>query len=109
MQIDIKCAECGKRTLKFDIGGVYYLSTEPSKTVIVENKIICPKCAKDISSGNCLVRGNDLLLGFMAANISLEIGKVPKHLQKILPLMNREDYEIFLRKSKGKLNLVEKF
>lgn len=109
METDIKCAECGKRTLNFDLGGVYYLADNPSKTVIVENKIICPKCSKDISSGKCLVKGNDLLIKFVAANISLEVGKVPNHLQMILPLTNEEEYNIFKNKSQSKLKLVEKF
>jgi hypothetical protein len=108
MQIDIKCSECGKRTLNFDIGGVYYLVSEPSKTVIVENNIICPKCSSDISSEKCLVRANELLISFVAANISLETGKVPKHLQKIFPCLNMEEYKIFEEKAKSKLRLVEK-
>ena len=105
MEIDIKCAECGKRTLKFNLGGVYYLVDKPSETVIVENTIIC---SKDISSGKCMVKGNDLLMMFLTANICLQTGKVPKHLQKILPL-NKPEYEILKNKAKARVMLEEKF
>ena len=49
MRIDIKCSECGKVTRKHEIGGVIYCVDKPKYEVIVTNKIICPKCRKDIS------------------------------------------------------------
>jgi len=109
MEIDIKCSECGKMTKNFDIEGVYYLVENPSSTFIVEDKIICPKCGKDISNKKCLVKGKDLLIKLLVANLCLMEGRIPEHLSKILPLTNKRDYKIFKEKAKAKVKLVEKF
>jgi hypothetical protein len=52
----VKCLECGKRTMNFELGDVFYRvddksSTKGEKDVLVKDPIVCPKCKKDISDG----------------------------------------------------------
>ncbi|MDI6738579.1 MAG: hypothetical protein QME12_08795 [Nanoarchaeota archaeon] len=105
MQIDIKCAECGKMTRKFELGNVCYSVENPSETFRVVNKIICPKCKKDISNEKCLIEQNELLFSIMAANIGLWVGaSVPRHLRGI-----KMAYRADLIKAKSKPLLVKRF
>lgn len=107
MEIDIKCLECSKGTRKHDIGGVIYCIDKPSNGIILINKIICPKCKKDISEGKCLVKGHEFLMSCIAANICVMAGeKVPVHLQKALPA-NKKDFEMYKMQYNGRLKITE--
>ena len=91
--------ECGKGTLKFELGEIYYLLDKPLASIIVKNKIICPKCKKDISDEKCMVKQNYLLMKFITANISLDCGGIPPHLKGAYPL-RKKDYEIIKSQTK---------
>lgn len=108
MEVDIKCSECGKITRRFELGEMFYLPENASESIIVKNKITCPKCGKDISDRKCMVKQNDLLMRIVTANISLSIGDVPEHLKGAHPLL-KKGYGLIKNKCISKLNLVEKF
>ena len=108
MEIDIKCLECGKGTRNFELGEVFYLADNASKSIIIKNAIICPKCSRDISNGECMVRENELLMMFVTANLCISCGDVPAHLKGAYPLQKR-DYEMIKNRCKAKPKLVEKF
>ena len=106
MEIDIKCSECGKGTRHFDLGEIFYLPDNASETIIVKDAITCPKCGKDISNKKCMVRANELLMRFVAANLYMSVGDVPKHLKGAYPL-GRRDYDLAKGKCLSQLKLVE--
>ncbi|MBD3249620.1 hypothetical protein GF336_06260 [Candidatus Woesearchaeota archaeon] len=108
MEIDIKCAACGKRTLNVNIGEVIYDIENPSKTIMIKNSLICPKCKKDINNKECLIRSHDILMGFIAANICMDEGDVPPHLDGTFPL-KKKDYDIIKKNFKTRPKLVKKF
>ena len=110
MQADIKCADCGKMTLHFELGELYYDVNKPSTTVVVKNEIICPKCKKNISDKKCLVKENDFLMSLVAANISLGMKDfgVPSYLRGAIPL-GKQQHSIIVPQCKAQLQLVEKF
>ena len=107
MQIDIKCSLCGKGTRNFELGEIFYLADDVSKSIIVKDTIICPKCSKDISNGQCMIRENELLMRLVTANLCLSDGDVPNHLQGAFPL-NKKDYRFVNDKCKSRLKLVRK-
>jgi hypothetical protein len=52
----IKCIECGKRTMNYELGDVFYRlddenPSEDGNDVLVKDPVVCPKCKKDISDG----------------------------------------------------------
>ena len=108
MQIDIKCLECGKGTRGFELGEVFYLPEKPSETLAVKNTITCPKCRKDISNGNCMVKINEFLMRLVTANICLSVGEMPKHLQGAYPLRKR-DYDLVKDNCQARLKMVDGF
>ncbi len=108
MEADIKCSECGKATRNFELGEIFYLPENASESIIVKNKITCPKCGKDISDRKCRVKQNDLLMRLVTANISISCGDVPEHLKGAYPLL-KKDYDLIKNKCQSKLNLVQKF
>ncbi len=108
MEIDIKCLDCGKRTRHFELGDIYYLLEKPSETPIVKNLIICPKCRKDISNGNCMVKTNDFLIRLVTVNICLSVNDMPKHLQGAYPLQKR-DYDLIKDNCQARLKMVDRF
>jgi hypothetical protein len=70
----IKCLECGKRTMDFELGDVFYRvddksSTEIEKDVLVKDLVVCPKCKKDISDGKFEIDSTDFLLAMITAGI----------------------------------------
>lgn len=108
MEADIKCSECGKITRKFELGEIFYLPENASESLIVKDKIICPKCGKDISDRKCMAKQNDLLMRLVAANIIISLSDVPEHLKGAYHLL-KKDYDLIKNKCISKLNLVEKF
>ena len=108
MEADIKCALCGKGTRRHELGEIFYLAENASSSVIIKDPIICPKCSKDISDGQCMVKANDLLMKFVTANICTNIGDLPHHLKGAYPLA-KKDYNLVKDRCAGSLNLVEKF
>jgi len=97
MQIDIKCAECGKMTRHFELGKVCYSVENPSGTFRVVDEIICPKCKKDISNEKCLIKSHELVLKILVANIGIAIGEnQPEHLRGVI----RDDAGTINAKSK---------
>lgn len=108
MQIDIKCSDCGKSTRNFELGEMFYLPEKPLETLIVKNTIICPKCRKGISHGNCMVKTNEFLMRLATANICLSVGDVPKHLQGAYPLRKR-DYNLVKDSCQARLKMIDRF
>ena len=82
MESDIKCLECGRITRNFELGEVICDFNKPSKTLLVKDTLMCPKCKKDISNEKFAIKENDMLMKLVAANISISIGNVPKHLKR---------------------------
>ena len=105
MEIGIKCSSCSRSTRNFELGEIFYLAGNASKSIIVKDAIICPKCSKDISNNKCMVKENELLISFVAANLCLSEGGVPKHLQGAFPL-NKKDYEFIKGKCKSRLKFI---
>ena len=108
MESDIKCLECGKITRKVELGKIFYALESPSKTILIENTIICPKCSKDISNGKCALKINETLMKLVAANISISIGEIPEHLSGTYYL-NKKEYEKTRMICKSKPKMVSKF
>lgn len=107
MRIGIKCAECGKITRKYDIGGVIYCVGNPSSEIVITNKITCPKYKKDISEGKCIVKRFDFMMRCITANMCLMAkSKVPEHLQMSMPA-NKEDFEIYKKQYSGRLKIID--
>jgi len=87
MQIDIKCAECGKMTRNFELGKVCCSVENPSETFRIVDDIICPKCKKEISNEKCLIKSHELMWRILAANLgSLAGGEQPEHLKGVIML-----------------------
>ena len=108
MEANIKCFECEKITRNLELGKLFYLKDNPSKSLIVKDKIICPKCKKDISDNKCIVKSNELLMKFITANLSISSGSVPNYLKGAYPLME-QDYYLIQKKCFSKLRLVKRF
>lgn len=108
MESDIKCLDCGKITKKVELGEIICDIDKPSETMLVKDVIICPKCNKDISNEKCALNTNDTLMKLIAANISILIGNVPKHLRRAYPIRKKE-YEKAKIFFKSKPKLVNKF
>lgn len=107
MEADIKCSECGKITRNFELGEMFYLPEKASESLIVKNKITCPKCGKDISKNKCMVKQNDMLMRFVTANICTRLDDVPDHLKGAYPLL-KKDYDLVKDKCASRLKLVQK-
>lgn len=104
MQIDIKCAECGKITRNFELGKVCLSVKNPSQTFRIVESIICPKCGKDISEEKCRINKTELVFSIMAAGMDLlREEEQPEHLKGIIIAKN--DCKI---SAKSKPLLVEK-
>ncbi len=86
MECDIKCLECGKGTMKFELGALVY-EARNSSLILVKDPIICPKCKKDISNRKCAVKLQDIMGKIIAANI---LDEIPSHLQGSFPLSNAD-------------------
>ena len=107
MESDIKCMECGKITRNFELGEIICNIDKPSATLLVKELITCPKCHKDISNEKCALKENDTLIRLVAANISISIGSVPKHLMRAYSV-DKKIYKVAKSafKSKPKLILI---
>ena len=108
MESDIKCLECGKMTRNFELGELICDIRKPSKTIIVKDAVICPKCKKDVSNEKFALKENDTLMKLVAANISISIGDIPKHLRRaycLEPAIYSQHKSAF----KSKPKLVGKF
>jgi|SRR3989344_1165454 len=108
MESDIKCMECGKITRNFELGEVICDFNKPSKTLLVKNTLICPKCKKDISNEKFAIKEKDMLMKFVAANICISIGDVPKHLKRAYSLETKI-YNRHKSLFNSKPKLVDKF
>jgi TFIIF-interacting CTD phosphatase-like protein len=87
----MKCLECGRSTMYFELGEVY-CEISNCTSILAKNKIICPKCNKDISKGKCAVKIQDIVGMFIAANLLVDEG-LPKHLQGAASLRSKEFQE----------------
>jgi hypothetical protein len=79
----IKCMECGKRTMSYELGDVFYRvddksSNEGENDVLVKNPVVCPKCKKDISDRKFEINSRDFLLAMITAGIC-RIGQLKGH------------------------------
>jgi len=112
MEAEIKCLECGKRTQHFELGQIFYAVKDSSRSIVVKEKIFCPKCKTDISDGKCAVKSSYFLMGLIAANIFSEDEEdglsLPKHLQGAFPL-RKQDYIAIAPQCKARLKLVDGF
>ncbi|MBU0980574.1 MAG: hypothetical protein KJ709_07230 [Nanoarchaeota archaeon] len=109
MQTDIKCAECGKVTRRFQLGNVYYNTQKTSSPIIVKDSITCPKCKADISQGKCMVRMSNVYMSFIAINIlAADNEPIPPHLQGAIPL-RRQEYQQIAKTCKARLRQVSIF
>jgi len=99
-------------TRHFELGRVFYEIAKTTKPVLVEKKIICPKCKKDISEGKCMAKSNYFMMSIIAANIFQEPrkkhGGLPHHLQGSVRIRN-QDLKMFEQFCKARLKLVDKF
>ena len=108
MESDIKCLECEKMTRNFQLGELICDIRKPSKTIIVKDAVICPKCKKDVSNEKFALKENDTLMKLVAANIIISIGSVPNHLKRAYCL-EPAIYNRHKSKFKSKPKLVGKF
>ena len=112
MQIDIKCAGCGKITRHFELGVLYCNIDNTRATLLVKNTIICPKCRSDISDKKCLVKAHYFFMSLLAVNISRMGEKdgfsVPLHLRGAFSL-RKQQYNLIASSCKARLRLVDKF
>lgn len=79
----IKCMECGKRTMNYELGDVFYRVDDKSSTkgendVLVKDPVICPKCKKDISDEKFEISSSDFFLAMITAGIC-RIGQLKGH------------------------------
>ncbi|MCZ7402871.1 MAG: hypothetical protein O8C61_11680 [Candidatus Methanoperedens sp.] len=79
----IKCMECGKRTMNYELGDVFYRlddksSTERENDVLVKDPVVCPKCKKNISDGKFEINSTDFHLAMITASIC-RIGQLKGH------------------------------
>ncbi len=109
MEIDIKCAECGKMTRNFELGKLFYIHDRIKESVIIQDSLICPKCKKDISNEKCLIKENYFFMRLVAANVCLSIGEMPDHLRDALPIFREEEYAIIKEQCKSRPTFVMKF
>ncbi len=91
-------------TRRFEIGKLYYYFEDPLGTTIVQGKINCPKCEKDISNGNCAVKWRYFMMSLIAANISVGVSDgVPSYLQGAVPV-TMDQYDRIAPYCKSRLN-----
>ena len=112
----IKCMECGKRTMNFELGDVFYKvdaekPIEGEIDILVKDPVVCPKCKKDISDGKFEINSRDFLLTMISASIC-RLGKLqghkfgtPSHLKGGYTL-NAADFEKMKRLCKSKPKLA---
>ncbi len=109
METDITCLECGRGTLRFNLGQVYYSPEIEHGNILVAKAVICPKCGKDVSDKRFAVNGPRVMAGILAAMISLSIREtVPPHLRGIV-LFHPPQYAEIRRKAKAIPKLVRSF
>lgn len=113
MEIEIKCLECGKRTRRFEIGPAAYNVESISDEILLKDRIICPKCKKDISDGKCVAQRGEFMISLMAITIGLIANKedsfeLPNHLRRFAPA-NNEQYNKLKEQSHARIRLVDKF
>lgn len=75
--------ECGKRTMNYELGDVFYRlddksSTEGGNDVLVKDPVVCPKCKKDISDGKFEINSSDFFLIMITGGIC-RIGQLKGH------------------------------
>ena len=113
MRADIKCADCGKMTRHVELGELYYDIDDALQTVVVKERIGCPKCKADISDRRYMVKKNYFFMRIFAANFLLmgeaeERFTVPQHLQGVIPL-EKQQHNIIAPQCKARLQFVKKF
>ena len=108
--------ECGKRTMNYELGDVFYRvddksSTESENDVLVKDPVVCPKCKKNISDGKFEIKSTDFHLAMITAGIC-RIGRLkghgfatPAHLRGGHSL-NPVDFEKMKQKCRSKPKLV---
>jgi hypothetical protein len=112
----IKCMECGKRTMNFELGDVFYRVADESptkgeKNILVKDPVVCPKCKKDISDGKFELNSRDFFITMITASIC-RLGKIqgkkfetPSHLRGGYSL-SAADFEKMKRICRSKPKLV---
>lgn len=108
--------ECGKRTMNYELGDVFYRvddksSTESENDVLVKDPVVCPKCKKDVSDGKFEINSTDFLIAMTTASIC-RIGQLknkkfetPPHLRGGYSL-NPADFEKMKRICRSKPKMV---
>src|SRR3989338_5136497 len=111
MEIEIKCLECGKRTRRFEMGPAAF-TADGGKEIISKDKIICPKCKKDISNGSCITPSGMFMISLLGLTMGM-IGekkgafKIPPHLRG-MAIVTKENFEVLKAQSKASIKLAEK-
>lgn len=77
----IKCMECGKRTMNFELGDVFYRvdAEKPTKgeiDILVKDPVVCPKCKKDISKAKFEIDGKDFLITYQLYRESPDLTRI---------------------------------
>lgn len=109
MEVDIKCMECGRGTRNFELGKIFYDLDDDNSIILAKDKIICPKCRKDISNKKCMVKSHELFMKLFTASICRTTWMpTPKHLKNAIQVKNLETKKNKLQ-FESVLNLVKKF
>ena len=109
METDIKCLECGRGTLRFNLGPVYYSPEIEHDNFLIAKAVICPKCGKDVSNKRFAVNGPRVMGSIFTANVCVSIREtVPPHLRGIV-LFHPSQYADIRRKAKAIPKLVRIF
>ena len=109
MEIDLKCDLCKKITTHVELGRVFYLPSDIARSAIFEEAVICPKCRKDISNQQFLLKEHEfmMLLGFGSMFLMMN-ESLPEHLQGAYAV-HEKDYATLTRLCKSKPLLVKRF
>ncbi len=80
--------------------------------ILLREKIICPKCKRDISSGKCITPSGMFLISLIALTIGM-IGEkegnlhVPPHLSG-MAIVTQGNYDTLKGQSKASIGLVDR-
>ena len=68
MEVEIKCLECKKRTRRFEMGPAAF-ALGGHDEIVLRDRIICPKCKRDISDGKCITPSGSFTISLLALTV----------------------------------------
>jgi hypothetical protein len=93
MQATILCLECNKQTVHFELGQILYCQQTPTESFLVKNRILCPKCKKDVSDQRFAIGERETLMQLIVVNMLMASKEpVPSHLRGVI-LATRTGYD----------------